>query len=73
MNDMTEEPALLSERQLALLQAIAHGATVAEVASARGMSERQVRRILRQVWQALGVEGRNQGLVRAGRWGLVDA
>ena len=62
----------LRPRELDLLQSLAAGMTLEQVASKRGRSPRTIRRELRQLWPRMGVTCRAQGLVRAARWGLVE-
>ena len=75
LGERLDEPPLgleLSEDQLSLLQSVAEGLTVEELAAERRMSERHLRRHLRVIWDMLGASGRATGLVRATRWGLVS-
>lgn len=62
----------LSPADLELLQDLASGMTLDEVALLRDRSTRTVRRDLRDLWHRMGVRGRAPGLVLAARWGLVD-
>ena len=55
-----------------LLQGLADGMTLGDLAERTGRSERSLRRNLRTVWDLLEVEGLAQGLVRAARLGLVE-
>lgn len=57
---------------LELLQDLASGMTLDDVALLRDRSTRTIRRDLRDLWVRMGVTGRAQGLVLAARWGLVD-
>lgn len=67
-------PALdLTPTDLALLRDLASGITLDDVARLRGRSTRTIRRDLRDLWRRMDVTGRAQGLVRAARWGLVEA
>ncbi|MEM7284839.1 MAG: hypothetical protein AAF480_00675 [Actinomycetota bacterium] len=66
-------PALaLEPSDLELLQDVASGMTLDEVALVRDRSTRTIRRELRELWRRMGVSGRAPGLVLAARWGLVD-
>lgn len=56
--------------ELAILERLLQGATVADVAAELGCSERHARRRLRTLWNQMGVSGRRQGLANAARWGL---
>ena len=72
--DRLEEPPTdldLGPADLELLNDVAEGLTLDELAALRGCSTRTIRRELRTVWARLGVSGRAPGLVRATRWGLV--
>jgi DNA-binding NarL/FixJ family response regulator len=71
MDELTDRP-VVPERELDLLRAIARGETTAQAAQQLNISERHARRMLTKLWRRLGVEGRSQGLVRAGQWGLVE-
>ena len=70
-----EEPSSaveLGPADLELLQDLASGMTLDEVALLRDRSTRTIRRDLRDLWRRMGVRGRAPGLVLAARWGLVD-
>ena len=62
----------LEAADLELLQDVASGMTLDDVALVRDRSTRTIRRELRDLWARMGVTGRAQGLVLAARWGLVD-
>ena len=62
----------LDAADLELLQDVASGMTLDDVALVRDRSTRTIRRDLRDLWARMGVTGRAQGLVLAARWGLVD-
>ena len=61
----------LAADQLVLLQGVADGRTVEELASERGCSSRHLRRQLHTIWELLGASSRAPGLVKATRWGLI--
>jgi DNA-binding NarL/FixJ family response regulator len=72
MDELTNRP-VVPERELDLLRAIARGETTAQAAQQLNISERHAPpRMLTKLCRHLGVEGRSQGLVRAGQWGLVE-
>ncbi len=73
LTKLDEPPADLDLRagDLELLQDVADGLTLDELAAARRQSSRTIRRELRDIWARLGVPGRAPGLVRAARWGLL--
>lgn len=62
----------LSDAELLMLQGVADGRTVDELAAMFNCSSRHVRRRLRDLWSAMGATGRATGLVKAARWGLVS-
>lgn len=53
------------------LRALSKSVTVAELAESTGYSEREMYRCLRRVYRRMGVGGRAEALVLAGKWGLV--
>ena len=61
----------LQPADLELLQDLATGMTLDDVALLRDRSTRTIRRDLRDLWRRMGVTGRAQGLVLAARWGVV--
>ena len=63
----------LSDRELAWLRSLAHGATVASLARSAGYSEREMYRLLSAVYEKLGATTRTQALLHADRWGLLRA
>ncbi|MDX2343689.1 MAG: hypothetical protein QNL12_08175 [Acidimicrobiia bacterium] len=63
-------PASIGLDELAVLEQLLQGATVADVAAGMGCSERHARRKLRTIWNQVGVSGRQEGLATAARWGL---
>ncbi len=62
----------LSGTDRKLLQGLAAGDTVAEVAAQVGYSERETFRRLKQLYTRMGVNGRGPAIVRAVQWGVVD-
>jgi DNA-binding NarL/FixJ family response regulator len=54
------------------LRALAAGSTVADLASAHAYSEREMYRLLADVYDRLGVGGRIPALMLAARYGLLD-
>ena len=54
------------------LRALAAGATVHQLAERIGYSEREMYRLLRAVYDRLGVPNRTQALVWATRQGILD-
>ena len=63
----------LNDRQRRLVALLADGRTLAEAAGEVGCSERQARRQLRSLWDAIGARNRVQGMVQLTRIGLVDS
>ena len=53
------------------LQMMAQGKTVAELARAVGYSEREMFRLLRQLYDRMGVRNRTEALLKAARCGLL--
>ncbi|MDH3260477.1 MAG: hypothetical protein OEM81_07755 [Acidimicrobiia bacterium] len=70
----TDEPGVpdLDRDQVAWLRALAAGATVAQLADRVGYSEREMYRLLRAVYDRLGVGSRTQALLWATRRGILD-
>lgn len=62
----------LTENDIGRLRALAAGATVADLAEHAGYSEREMFRLLKTLYGALGVDGRTQAIVWAARHGLLD-
>jgi DNA-binding NarL/FixJ family response regulator len=58
--------------QAGWLRALAHGATVEELADSAGYSERAMYRQLRRLYDALGADNRTDALLQALRRGLID-
>jgi DNA-binding NarL/FixJ family response regulator len=62
----------LSDQETEWIRALAGGTTVAELADRVGYSERELYRLLKQLYTRLGAETRSEALVRAGTLGLVE-
>lgn len=70
----TDEPGVpeLDRDQVAWLRALAAGATVTQLADQVGYSEREMYRLLRALYDRLGVGNRTQALLWATRRGVLD-
>ena len=70
----TDEPGVpeLARDQVAWLRALAAGVTVSQLADRVGYSEREMYRLLRGVYDRLGVASRTQALLWATRRGILD-
>ncbi len=64
-------PAGLTDRELDVLQQLAHGQSTHEVGRAIGISDETVKTHLRQIFRKLGVRDRTQAVAEALRRGLV--
>lgn len=64
-------PALTSQ-DVKRLQLLAGGGTVVDLARDVGYSEREMFRLLHDLYRRMGVENRSEALVRAAQWGLLD-
>lgn len=62
----------LGAEQIDWLRALAKGMTVTELAERIGYSEREVYRLLRSLYDRLGVGNRTEALVWAARRGIID-
>lgn len=62
----------LSDCEVGWLRAMARGATVAGVAEAARYSERQMHRLIRCLYLRMGASTRQEALVLAARWGVLD-
>ncbi|MGH2818108.1 MAG: hypothetical protein ACRDJS_06560 [Actinomycetota bacterium] len=62
----------VSQREAAWIRVLAHGGTVTKLARDSGYSEREMYRILHQIYDRMGVHNRTEALVRAAGWGLID-
>lgn len=61
----------LSSEDLDRIRALAQGKTVVELAEEASYSERAMHRLLRQVYDTLGVESRQEAIALAAQWGLL--
>lgn len=61
----------IDPRELAWLRALRGGATVAMLGRETGYSERQMSRLLHDLYARLGVRNREEALIRAALWGLL--
>ena len=62
----------LTEREIEILEYVALGLTVKQVASRLGLSPRTVETHLAKLYRKLGVRNRVQALSRAASLGLID-
>ena len=62
----------ISAEEIDWLRRFAAGASIAEVASSSGRSQRSLYRRLDRLWGRLGVDGRCQALALAGQLGWLD-
>ena len=67
-----EAPQSLETSERLMLQRLASGASIADVASEMGYSERSMYRQLSKLWDKLGVSGRAAGVHKATAEGLID-
>ena len=67
-----EESPFLSDWERTCLQRLSAGATVADVAREANYSEREMFRLLHQLYERLGARGRIEALVKAAQFGLLD-
>lgn len=63
--------ARLSDEQIVWLRALADGAAVSQIAHRMGYSPRQFFRLLRHLFNLMGVKNRHEAIVRAAEWGLL--
>lgn len=54
------------------LRHLAGGATVQQLACRSGYSEREMYRLLHDLYERMGVRNRSEAIARAARWGLLD-
>jgi DNA-binding NarL/FixJ family response regulator len=66
------DDAWLDEESLSLIRSLAAGSTVASIADEKGYSEREMFRMLKELYTALGVENRTQAIIWAARNGVLD-
>ena len=62
----------ISSREGEWLQLLASGMTTEQLADRVGYSQREMYRVLRRIYDRMGVKGRTAALVQAARWGLTD-
>jgi DNA-binding NarL/FixJ family response regulator len=62
----------VSPREASWISVLAHGGTVTKLAHDSGYSEREMYRILHQIYDRMGARNRAEALVRAAGWGLID-
>lgn len=65
-------PQSLEDSERRMLQRLASGAAIADLASEMGYSERSMYRELSKLWHKLGVSGRAAGVHKATAEGLID-
>lgn len=70
-SDMTSDE-WLTQSDLALLDGLARGATVTELAARAGAEERDLYQRLNQIYLRMGVSNRRGALAEATRRGLLD-
>ena len=68
----TEVPQSLKASERLMLERLASGAAIADVAAELGYSERSMYRELSKLWDKLGVSGRAAGVHKATAEGLID-
>jgi two-component system response regulator DesR len=68
-----EQPLPISESEATWLRAMAEGATIATLAQAARYSERQMHRLISNLYKRIGAANRQQALVFAARYGILDA
>jgi DNA-binding NarL/FixJ family response regulator len=66
-----KDPRALSDRELAVLQELAHGRATREVAAELHVSEETVKTYLKQIFRKLDVRDRTEAVAEAFRRGLV--
>lgn len=62
---------VLTDREVSWLRALVDGATVAGLARAVGYSQREMYRVLANLYARLGADNRTGALLHADRWGLL--
>lgn len=67
-----EAPPSLEDSERLMLERLASGAAIADVASGMGYSERSMYRELSKLWDKLGVSGRAAAVHKATAEGLID-
>jgi DNA-binding NarL/FixJ family response regulator len=67
-----EEQLPISDCEIGWLRAMAEGATIAKMADAARYSERQMHRLIANLYKRIGASNRQQALVFAARYGILD-
>src|SRR5439155_16605668 len=67
-----EEPLPISDNEAGWLRAMADGTTIATMAEAARYSERQMHRLIANLYKRIGAANRQQALVFAARCGILD-
>jgi DNA-binding NarL/FixJ family response regulator len=62
----------VDDADLERLRALAGGTTVAQLADDNGFSEREMFRILSDLYESIGVKNRTEAIVWAARYGVLD-
>jgi DNA-binding NarL/FixJ family response regulator len=62
----------LEPERIEWLRKLAHGVPIARIGEEAGYSERHMYRAMRDVYRVMGVRSREQAIVRAALWGLLD-
>ena len=68
-----EQPLPISDHEAGWLRAMADGATIATLAQAARYSERQMHRLIANLYKRIGAANRQQALVFAARYGILGA
>jgi DNA-binding NarL/FixJ family response regulator len=61
----------LTDTETDILDALTHGATISAIANKIGYSERQTHKILKRLYQRLGVANRAEAITLAARWNIT--
>ena len=69
----SEEPLPISDSEARWLRAMAEGTTIATMAQAARYSERQMHRLIANLYKRIGAANRQQALVFAARYGILDS
>jgi DNA-binding NarL/FixJ family response regulator len=64
---------VITEQEACWLRALVDGSTVASLARTVGYSEREMYRVLGNLYGRLGAANRTEALLRADRWGLLTS
>ena len=68
-----EEPLPISDNEARWLRAMADGVTIANMALGARYSERQMHRLIANLYKRIGAANRQQALVFAARYGILDS